>query len=354
MYRRYKQDVFFSTRVRIILFHIFFVSVMVFIIMELFDFSQKATLAAVAESLRNTLEGGAPNGNIIGAAIELIETTKRYVLGAIVAMSVIFGVLAVHISLKPLRDSLTLQKQFVSGIAHELRTPLAILRVENEVAALEAMPGTPFADVLARNIEEVDRITEILNNLLLLHRVQAFHNSVFEMVELGPVVRTVAARLEKLARGRGVALEVSEAPAPAIYGNATALEQAVFNVAKNAVLYSRRGDTVRLHYAAVTDEDVTLAVGDTGPGIAREDLPHVFEPFYRSASDVAKPGGTGIGLSIVLDIVKLHRGKLRVDSRPGEGTDFYITLPRRPGKPAAAADPARGSDHLTYDFTKNS
>lgn len=321
---------------------------MVVVILALFDVSQKSILAAVAESLQNTLEHGTPNENIITDAIILIEATKRYVLGAIVAMSVVFGALAAHISLKPVRESLAAQKHFISSLAHELRTPLAVLRVENEVAALETPPDAQLSDVLARNLEEIDRITEILNNLLLINRLGALESAAFETVDLGAVTNAVGDRLKELARGRGVDLRIDRTAAPTIYGNATALEQAVFNVTKNAILYSRRGDAVRLYYHAITDRDVTLAVSDSGIGIARRDLPHIFEPFYRSRADANKPGGTGIGLSIVFDIVKLHNGKLHVNSRPGKGTDFYITLPQRPGGSVSDAAP---SGEVAYDFT---
>lgn len=321
---------------------------MVVVIVQLFEFAQKTTLSAVAQSLQDLLTTGQANDQALTNAVELVDATKRYVLAGIVVLSVVFGMIAAHLSLRPLREALSMQRRFISSVAHELRTPLAVLRVENEVAALEVKPDHPVHITLKQNLQEIDRITEILNNLLLFNRVKSVNISAFEMVDLLSVAETVVERLRRLSGSKGVSLSLESAPTVNVYGNRAALEQAIFNIIKNAIVYSNRGGEVALSFSEISDRQVTVVVKDRGIGIAKKDLSRIFEPFYRSARSADNREGTGIGLSLVYEIVKLHRGKIRVDSEPGVGTTFEITLPRGVVSPV---DKGSESEGFTYDFT---
>lgn len=321
---------------------------MVVVIVQLFDFAQKSTLAAVAQSLQDLLTTGQANSQALTDTVALVDTTKRYVLAGIMVLSVVFGMVAAHLSLRPMREALSMQRRFISGIAHELRTPLAVLRIENEVASLDIKSDHPVHATLKRNLEEIDRITAILNNLLIFNRVKSVNVDAFEMVDLLTVAEAVVERLNRLSVSRGVALKLDQTPVGSVYGNRAALEQAIFNIAKNAIVYSNRGNEVQIGFSEMTDRQVTLFVKDQGIGIAKKDLPRIFEPFYRSARSADSREGTGIGLSLVFEIVKLHRGKIHVDSEPGVGTTFHLTLPRGV---TPASDIKTGEDGLTYDFS---
>ncbi|OGG41597.1 hypothetical protein A2837_00180 [Candidatus Kaiserbacteria bacterium RIFCSPHIGHO2_01_FULL_46_22] len=320
---------------------------MTVVIVELFELTQKTILAAVATSLQDLLTTGTVNEKALTNAVTFTDKTKTYVLGGIVALSVVFAMIAAYISLRPLREALTTQKRFISSLAHELRTPLAVLRVENEVAALDTSPDDPLQDTLKRNLEEIDRITGILNNLLLFNRVRSANAIVFEPIDFGEVVRTAIGRLEKLAQGRGVTVDYVGVDLLEVRGNRAALEQAVFNVLKNAIIYSNRGSVVNISFPAITDKSITLSIRDHGIGIVKKDLAHIFEPFYRSSQASEKREGTGIGLTLVFEIVKLHQGKLHVDSAPENGTNVEITLPR---DAKVAAIERYKYDGVTYDF----
>ena len=347
LFRRYKDDIFFSTRVQIIVFHSFSVLVMIVVIVELFELTQKAILGAVATSLQDLLTTGTANENALAEAVAFADIAKTYVLSGIVALSVVFAMIAAYISLRPLREALTTQKRFISSVAHELRTPLAVLRVENEVAALDVSPNDPLRDTLQKNLEEIDRITGILNNLLLFNRVRTSNTIVFDKLDFGEVVKTAIERLDRLAQGRGVKVDYVRPDSLEVKGNRAALEQAVFNVLKNAIIYSKRGSMVNISFPSLTDKNVTLSIRDHGIGILKNDLAHIFEPFYRSASASENREGTGIGLTLVFEIIKLHHGKLHIDSAPGGGTNVEITLPREGGN---VSTERHNHDGVTYDF----
>lgn len=322
---------------------------MVSVVFQLFEFSQKTTLAAMATSLQELLATGNPDSTILAEAVDLVDTTKEYVLSVIIGLSVLLGFIAAQISLKPVRESLLMQKRFISSAAHELRTPLAVLRIENEVAAIGSDVASVPKETLIHNIEEIDKMTEILNNLLLFNKVDSIERNTFQDVNLAELVRAAEKRLRKLAESKGVSLLVDSTNPPFIYGNATALEQAIFNIIKNAILYTPVGGEVNVTYSAISDGFVTLTIRDNGVGIPKQELPHIFEPFYRSKQNTKEQKGTGIGLAIVFEIVKLHNGKIQVESKVGEGTAFHITLTRFPHlKPKLNTGPASG---VTYDFT---
>lgn len=317
---------------------------------ELFSYAQEMTVNSITESLQQLLLTGEFNQAGFQFTFDHVEGVKEIVFASIVVLALIFGTLGTVIALRPMREALALQKRFISSVAHELRTPLAVLRVENEVAKLEPDVPDASSEIFTRNVEEIDNMTEILNNLLLFNRVNASESISFDMVDLNKVVDSVIKHLAPLALKRGTLLSVEDVVIPEVYGNATALKQVIFNLVKNAVNYTPKGGEVKVKCSAITEQNITISVVDNGRGIAKKDLQHIFEPFFRTADSPNNGHSTGLGLAIVFEIIKLHKGAIGVESAENKGTAFHITIPRKPQ--ARRAIKRESTENIVFDFSK--
>jgi two-component system, OmpR family, sensor kinase len=219
------------------------------------------------------------------------------------------------------------QRRFVADASHELRTPLAAMRAELEVS-LRADDLDPQATAVLRStVEEVERLSSIVDALLLLARADEGALPVHTTpTDLGDVAAAAAERLRPLAAARGVAVEVERGPAPARV-DPDRLGQAVGNLIDNAIAFSPVGGTVTVTARAEGDEAV-VAVRDRGPGVAPADRERVFDRFQRlDASRARQTGGTGLGLAIVREIVRAHGGRTWAAAPPdGPGSVFAIAV----------------------------
>jgi signal transduction histidine kinase len=308
---RYQTSIFSRTWWNIILFHTFFVFVMIGVFSVTLHYTKLTLVVTFQELLSTILSGGVVDPDLIADTSEKLNRNASLVYIGIFVFAVITSALAAHITLGPTRKAFTQQKQFIGTIAHELRTPLAILRTQNEVALYEHEPGSETHELLKENIEQTRHLTNILNNLLVFNRIDTTESIQFDSVDLGPVVEGVLKRLEGLAHKRRVVLRTDLAPIPNVYANQSAIEQAIYNLTKNAILYSdSTGGTVTVSVTHDNGSCAILRVTDTGVGIPQDKLPHIFEPFYRVSEDDRGTKGTGLGLALVFEIVKLHNGMI--------------------------------------------
>jgi heavy metal sensor kinase len=227
-----------------------------------------------------------------------------------------------------LERSFDAMRQFTADASHELRTPLTAMRTEVEIALRNARTPDDYQQVLASVLEEVERIAKLADSLLLLSREDAgAAPAVRRPVRLDDLVREVAGHAKAVAEQAGVALTVGELPVATVDGDPDRLRQVFFNLFDNAVKYNRAGGTVtvRGHRAG---RHVAIEVRDTGVGIPADELPRVFDRFYRvDKSRSRRMGGAGLGLSIVKALVEGHGGRVEVESTPGEGSTFRVVLP---------------------------
>jgi heavy metal sensor kinase len=227
--------------------------------------------------------------------------------------------------LSRLERSFASARQFSADAAHELRTPLTILRGELEVALAASPADGPPRRAFESCLEEVDRLTSLVEDLLFLARADAGAFTLpQERVDLGQVVSDAAPALEALAASGGVRLGV-EPSAASIRGSAPMLFRVVFNLAENAIKYAGAGAHVAVA-TRIDDGRAVLEVRDDGPGIAAEDRDRIFDRFYR-ADPARERGGSGLGLPLARAIVFLHGGEIGVTSTPGAGSCFRVTLP---------------------------
>ena len=236
------------------------------------------------------------------------------------------GVLLTLHDLTQIRQVHTTRREFVTNVSHELRSPLASIKAIVETLESGALDERErAAEFLARIGRDVDRMTLLVNDLLELSRLESGHTQVnLAPVDLGPIiddaVQTVRRRtsVDVQARANG--------DLPAVLGEGHLVWRVLTNLLENAVKATSEQGTVTVTTSA-EERSVVVSVKDTGAGIGREHLPHVFERFYkidRSRSD----SGTGLGLAIVKHIVQAHGGEVDVESEEGVGTTFSFTLTR--------------------------
>ncbi|ATE58151.1 two-component sensor histidine kinase [Actinosynnema pretiosum] len=261
---------------------------------------------------------------------------------------------AFNAMLSALAESRSAQRRLVEDAGHELRTPLTSLRnnvelllhAENSGRALpEADRRRLLADLGAQSAE----LTALVAELVELAK-QDGEPERFEPLELSDVVAAAAARAR--ARAQHVAVEVDLAPVP-VLGDAASLERAVLNLLDNAVKWSPPGGVVRVSARAGEDsaeEGAVVEVSDAGPGIADEDLPHVFERFYRAPAARALPG-SGLGLAIVARAAAAHGGAVRAGRSPAGGALLRLTLPRLSHPNTGVLSPSSHEDRAPWGST---
>jgi len=228
-----------------------------------------------------------------------------------------------------LSQSFNQVKQFTADASHELRTPLTILRGEVEIGLRGDRTAEEYREILISNLEEVERMSRIVSDLLLLSKADIGQESLAaESVDLHALVRELTGQFTVLAEQKKITLESRLEPVPAVVGDCLRLRQMAANLLVNAIRYTPPGGsiTVRLHQQEAGG--VALVVEDTGIGIPAEDLPRIFDRFYRvDKARSRQEGGSGLGLSIVKWIVDAHQGTIEVTSEPGIGTTFTVVLP---------------------------
>jgi heavy metal sensor kinase len=234
--------------------------------------------------------------------------------------------------IEKLDQSFSRQRQFVADASHELRTPVAVIRTKAGIALLEPPRLDEAVTALSEIVAETERLSLLLTDLLTLARGdegQAHFEQ--EGVQLDLLVETVAATTEVLAAERGLELTVQVPHPVAVVGDEARLIQVVMNLLDNAIRSTNPGGQIWVSVEQMGDS-VRLMVHDTGIGIAPEHLPHIFERFYRADPSRRWTGGSssGLGLSIVEWIVRMHDGSVGVSSQVGQGSCFTVTLPLTP------------------------
>lgn len=240
------------------------------------------------------------------------------------------GRLAVTINamIHRLHQSFAQVRQFSADASHELRTPLTIIRGEIEIALRSTKTPEVYREVLESTLEEIMRLTAIIDNLLLLAKAdQNSYITHFSEVDLKTLVDELREDGEVLAFTKKISVELRTTTAATIVGDRIRLRQLFLNLLDNAIKYTPENGAVALSLERV-DGSVVFAVEDTGVGIAPEEQEKIFNRFYRVDKARSRDlGGTGLGLSIAKWIAELHRGTITVRSELGRGSTFTVTLP---------------------------
>lgn len=259
----------------------------------------------------------------------------------VLALALGFGYFYAGRALLPIRDSLRRQREFTADASHELRTPLAVVRGNVELLRRHPEQTVGEARPALDDIEaEVGVLTSMVDDLLLLARTDSGQLELtVDRTDLAELATEAVDPLAALASERSVALELDATPIQLV-GDPDRLRQLTRILVDNAIRHSPQGGHVRVTVGpdASAPASASLVVDDEGPGIRPEDLPHVFERFWRAAD--APPGGTGLGLAIAAWIVERHGGVIRAEARPEGGSRFWVRLPPGQSKDAQPATAA--------------
>jgi two-component system, OmpR family, phosphate regulon sensor histidine kinase PhoR len=230
----------------------------------------------------------------------------------------------------------TVRRDFISNISHELRTPLASLKALTETLQDSALEDPPAARRFLQRIEgEVDSLSLMVSELLELSRIESGKVPLqFTTVSPHVIIASAIERLRLQAERAGLAIE-QQLPdeLPQVLADQARIEQVVVNLLHNAIKFTPSGGQIQINAALGTEDSqsrqVVFSIRDTGVGVAEEDLPRIFERFYK-ADRARAGGGTGLGLAISRHLVEAHGGKIWATSKLREGSTFYFSLPIAP------------------------
>jgi len=267
--------------------------------------------------------------------LDYMEVRKRIILilaytnVAILMVSAVAGYFLAGQTLAPIVSAMEEQKRFVADASHELKTPLTALYTSIEVALRDKKLTLPAAyRALQENLTDVQNLTKLSDELLSLARYQDGQNNLKrEDVDVKDALDAARTRVAPLAKRKGVALSITTAP-HVITAHRESLVKLFAILFDNALKYTDTGGSVTVDTVRERKQ-LVVNVRDTGIGIAKKDLPFLFERFYRiDQSRAKKPAqGFGLGLSIAKKIVTLHGGSIDVRSAPGKGSTFSVRMP---------------------------
>lgn len=220
-------------------------------------------------------------------------------------------------------------RRFTADASHELRTPLTAIRSVGEVALQEGKSPEEYRDVIGSMLEEVDRLTRLVESLLALSRADAGHTRLQRAtVSLLTVARDASAMVEVLAEEKKQKIEIEGEGDVFVSADPVILGRAIVNLLDNAIKYSPQNTRVLVRVGRTAAGQASLDITDEGPGIPSEHQPYVFDRFYRvDKARTREEGGTGLGLAITQWAVATHGGEISLYSKEGEGSTFHVSLP---------------------------
>ncbi len=223
------------------------------------------------------------------------------------------------------------RRQFVSDASHELKTPLSSIKILAEtLMQMQDIDMSIVQEFLQDINNEIDRLSRIIDRLLMLTKMDVIKADLeMKNVNIKELLKGIIKSLSPLARKRGIHIKLKVKQDLFILVDEDKIWQAIFNVIDNSIKYSNPGGTVKVSIEK-SDYSIAIIVEDNGIGIAKEEIDHIFERFYRiDKARARETGGTGLGLSIALDAVRVHGGDIQVESEEGKGSKFKIIIPYR-------------------------
>jgi two-component system phosphate regulon sensor histidine kinase PhoR len=262
--------------------------------------------------------------------IQLDTTAGRFLQVVAVPLKIdgASGALLLFQDLTELRTLQTMRREFIGNVSHELRTPLAGIKAIVETLQEGALDDKEVArEFLSKVDYEVDVLTQMVNELIELSRIETGKVQLhLEMTDLNILIQEVISRLSPQAERKQITLSKDlQAGLPQIEIDREKVRQVLENILHNAVKFTPAGGQIRLS-ASFTSDSLTIQVGDSGIGISKEDLPHIFERFFK-ADRSRSTSGSGLGLAIAKHLIQAHGGEIWVKSELGKGSNFGFTLP---------------------------
>jgi signal transduction histidine kinase len=299
------------------------------------DHEERPEINLRLHAMRFTLASGQP---LVAVAVadrveledqyaELIAAFSAIALAALVLVAA-GGFLLVRASTAPIERSILFMRRFMADAAHELRTPITVLRARTEVALQQPREPGYYESALNGIEAEARRLGVIVESLLVLARADAGERQLAkESFFLDDLATDAAGAAAIIAKQKGVELELEQFEETPIVGDPALVRQLMMILLDNAVKFTDAGGRVRVR-VATADGAPTFTVKDSGVGIKPEDLPRVYERFFRGEGAQSRGHGAGLGLSIASWIAREHGAVVSLTSKPGEGTQAIVTFPR--------------------------
>lgn len=266
---------------------------------------------------------------------EAIQGHAQHLLGelawfnlAVIAGSSVVGYFLARLTLKPIKQAHQSQTRFTAEASHELRTPLAAIRADTEVALMEKGLSAATKGTLQGNLRDIERLEQLTGHLLDIARYQSKAAPEPSLLDLDEIVQGAIKQFSHAAQEKRINIKQDIKPVQ-VMGEQYGLRQLVTIVLDNAIKYSHQNDTVTVSLGT-NKATATLTIKDSGIGIPTDDLPHIFERFYRSANTVSgkkTANGYGLGLPLAQEIAAAHHGTIDISSSEKSGTTARITLP---------------------------
>jgi len=226
-----------------------------------------------------------------------------------------------------LKDSFQRINQFSIDVSHELKTPLTILKGETEVALRKDRDNENYKSILSSNLEEIDRMSKIIDDLLLLSKADLKEMKLnVENVALRDLIANVCVDMKIFADNKGIGLDVKELEDVKLKGDELKLRRMLWNIVENGIKYTQKGGKIEI-MSYINNGFICIDVKDNGIGILENDIKYIFDRFYRGDKSRKRESGSGLGLSISKWIAEAHQGIIEVKSKPLEGSLFTIKLP---------------------------
>ncbi len=252
--------------------------------------------------------------------------------GSIFLVSALLGYFLAGKTLRPIQEMVDEQNRFISDASHEFRTPLTSLKTAMEVSLRDKnLTVMDSKTLISESIEEVNKLQSLSDKLLQLTQYEKPHGAImFQNLSLSPVIDKALKKVEPMTKLKNITIS-SPSIKQTVYGNPYSLVDLFVILLDNAIKYSPK-NTAIIIAAKKTDGTVIISVKDEGIGIPKKDLPHIFDRFYRanSARSKTESGGYGLGLSIAKQIVKIHKGSIRIENNGKKGVTCIVTLPVHP------------------------
>ena len=225
-----------------------------------------------------------------------------------------------------------IRRDFVANVSHELRTPITIIRGYNDIVSDNLEEGDPnrrYCDLIGSETKRLERLVRALLDISRLQSADKLNVTETEALPLAEIIRNVAEKLKVKAEPKQITLKLQLDEKLQIMGNGDQIVQLVLLLGDNAIKYSPEGSYIRYETKLLANGSVEMSVVDNGPGIPEEDLPFIFERFYKVDKSHAQSSskGTGLGLAIAKEIVRMHGAQIEVFSQLGVGTRFVVTFP---------------------------
>ncbi len=321
-----KNNSFFKARLKLTFFYIavIFIILVIFSIILYFSF---------INNIEEDIEGDfADNQAQVAVILKVASQLRNLILLIDIAIMLAISWVSFWLAgrtLLPLQRNYELQKQFMTDASHELRTPLSIIKTDLEVELKNPKNLKKSLKIHSSNLEEINRMSKIVNELFLISRLENNQEIFrFSSIKLFPIIQKAVKNLEIYAKNKNISFSFDVVKEQlSILGDTDKLMQAFYNILKNAIDYSGNEGKISISLKK-TNNKAKLTISDKGIGIAKEELPLIFDRFYRA--DKARSNdimGSGLGLSITKAIIHKHKGTITIESSIEKGTEVVLIFP---------------------------